>query len=140
MMQAERLQDCLQEILTLAALNGQEVYGESYEPSLPNFLDLDRFGLIKLYTYRAEDKIVGYAIFIVSRKTHQRSILCADCTSIFIHKKYRGLKAVQLIKFAENKLKEIGIQHIQYHAAGKFMALFNRLGYATADYTFVKEV
>lgn len=140
MIQEERLTACLPEFIQLAAENGKEIYGDTYNPSITCFIDLAASGCLRVFTARLDDQLIGYAMFVVSAKLHQRQINCADCTTVYVKPEFRGPLAQTLVQYAEEVLKNSGVRQIQYHARPAFRKFFSRLGYRVADYTYVKDV
>jgi hypothetical protein len=140
MMKEESLLNCLPELTQLAAENGKEIYGDSYAPSITSFIDLATGGLLRVFTVREDGILVGYAMFVVSPKLHQRLLVCADCTTIYLTEAHRGNKARELVKYAEEQLISSGVAQIQYHARPAFKKFFRHLGYEVSDYTYVKDV
>lgn len=140
MIQEESLLACLPEFIQLAAENGKEIYGDTYAPSITSFIDLARGGALKIFTVREDEILVGYAMYVVSPKLHQSLLICADCTTIYLAPVFRGHRAIDLVKYAEQELIAAGVQQIQYHARPAFRKFFSHLGYNISEYTFVKDV
>lgn len=140
MIQEENILDCLSDFVVLALENGKEIYGETYAPSISSFISLSQSGALKVYTVRKNKKLIGYALYIVSAKLHERYTLCAECNTIFVKKEYRGNIAQRLVTFAEKQLVSLGVNQIQYQARPAFKKFFKRLGYGVVEYTYRKEV
>lgn len=71
---------------------------------------LESLGMIKTYTARVDDELVGYFILVVTKGLHYADHTFAATDVIYISPEYRkGRAGYGLIKFAEQELKKDGV-------------------------------
>ncbi len=58
-------------------------------------------------------EIVGFSGFLINRNAHHE-LMEADNVVIFVDKNKRGITSLKLIKFANQKLKELGVHQVNY--------------------------
>lgn len=89
------------------ALNKDKI---KLNPDWEAYHNLEQEGLLKIFTAREEDKLVGYFVVVVQRNLHYKDHLFAVNDIIFLHPDYRkGRTGIKLIQFAEQCLKEDGV-------------------------------
>jgi len=88
--------------------------------------------------------LIGYAVFFVHRNPHYRSSLQAVEDVIYLDPEYRrGRTASRLVRFAERRLTEDGVQVIYHHAKVAHPALgkiLERMGYEHIENIYGKRV
>lgn len=111
-----------------------------YKDSVPLDVDweryaaLDQLGMLKVFTVRSGETLVGYAVFFVGPHMHYRRTSYANNDVLFVHPRYRGA-GIRLIRFAERALKEMGVERILFHVKvdHDFRPILHRMGYADED-------
>lgn len=89
-----------------------------------------------LFTARVDGELVGYSAFFVKPHIHYKELMVASNDVLFLNKKHRtGLTGIKLIKYSEQKLKEIGVNKITWHVkySNDFRPILHRMGYADED-------
>lgn len=120
---------------------------ESHLEEIPMDMDweklkgLDDLGMLHTVTVRDNGKLVGYFVSLISTHFHYKSTLHAMVYLYYLRPENRGnYVGIKMFQFAEEKLKEIGIQKIlsgtKVHL--NFSSLFERLGYKNTELIFEK--
>lgn len=79
-------------------------------PDWEAYADLEDSGILKIFTARDDDKLVGYFVTFVRSHIHYKDHLFAYNDILFLDEEYRkGFTGAKLIKFAEKCLKEDGV-------------------------------
>lgn len=112
-------------------------------PMYEKYEELCKTGILYTLTVRDDEKLVGYAVYIVHPNLHYSTTTFAVNDILFLLPEYRD-KAVglQLIYTAEEVLRDLGSEYITYHFKthlpfGKPMAA---LGYDHIENQFGKYV
>jgi len=109
----------------------------------PMYQSLQKQGSYYLFTIRAESELIGYAGYMIIPSLQCRKRLQAVGDMIYVKPEYRGkMLAIKLMKFAENKMKEVGANAISQSikAHHDFSAMMRRLGYKLEEYYFTKRI
>jgi len=138
--QRERAIDLWEEILPLLVQHKAEIahYPDIVlDPDIPTYEALDAQGHLRAYTARSGGKLVGYAVFFVRYNMHYRQSLQALQDVLFVDLAVRhGRVGLRLIEYAEDRLRDDGVQVILHHVKVNTPAtvqLFLRLGYEPID-------
>lgn len=110
-------------------------------PDYDAYKRLAEGGMLRCITVRADDELIGYAIFIIQPHLHYRTCMTAFEDLYFIRKDYRkGRVGIRLFKYAEEVLKGIGVNRIIMHTKIHLdnSSLFEYLGYKHTDKLFTK--
>ena len=113
------------------------------DPDYTRYLEMDLKGLLRIYTVRDHELLVGYALYFVMPALHYRGSLQAFQDILFIHPDYRkGRSGMALLKFSHEALKSDGVQVVRQHvkAAHNFGPLLERLGYELEDLIYTKRL
>lgn len=113
------------------------------EPDIELYLGIENAGSLRVYTMRLEDKLVGYAIFIVRSNMHYKSSIQAHQDILFLQKDQRGsLHGYKFIEWCDNELQKEGIQVVYHHVktAHNFGKLLERQGYEAIDIIYGKRL
>jgi GNAT superfamily N-acetyltransferase len=79
-------------------------------PDWDAYADLEDAGILKIFTARDDDRLVGYFVTFVRSHIHYKDHLFAYNDILFLDPDYRkGFTGSKLIKFAEKCLKEDGV-------------------------------
>lgn len=79
-----------------------------------SYLQLSLAGRCKVLTVRFEDKLIAYSAFCISNNLNHKDVIEATNTGIFIDKAYRGKITLEVIRCADEYLKNMGINEIIY--------------------------
>lgn len=79
-------------------------------PDWPAYYRLEELGMLKIFTVRSDEKLIGYFVVICRSHLHYADHMFAFNDVLYLDKQYRkGLTGPKLMKFAEKCLKEDGI-------------------------------
>ena len=112
-----------------------------YEPDYEAYKRCAEAGMLRTITCRADGELIGYIIFFVSPHLHYKSCITATEDIYFVKKEYRkGRVGIKLFQYAEQVLKERGVQRIIMHTKVHLdnSRLFEYLGYKWTDKIFTK--
>lgn len=138
----ERAPDLWDEIIPLLKEHWREI---AFYQDLPLDPDVDAYnameeaGGLRCYTLRMCGELIGYAIYFVRRSLHYKSSLQASQDVLFILPQYRNSRyGLRLIEFADNELREEGVQVVYQHvkvtkSIHDFGPLLARIGYTVMD-------
>jgi hypothetical protein len=107
------------------------------DPDVTSYKMLEDAGALAVYTARKDTgELVGYAAYVVRMNMHYQSSCQAMQDVIFLAKEYRqGMTGYKLIKYADERLQELGIQVVYHHVKEKldFGPVLKRLGYEPVE-------
>jgi GNAT superfamily N-acetyltransferase len=105
---------------------------------------LEHIGCIRCWTARAAGALVGYVVFFVRPNMHYRASKQALQDVLFLLPEYRrGRAGVTLIRVAETRLRDEGVQVVYHHAKKRHPRvgeLLGRLGYDLVDEIWAKRL
>ena len=133
-----------EELEKLFPLNYEELCVTKDFPLAPDYDAYRRLaeaGMLRCITVRADEEVIGYAIFIIQPHLHYRTCKTAFEDIYFIRTEYRkGKIGIRLFQYAEQVLKGIGVQRIIMHTKVHLdhSRLFEYLGYKWTDKLFTK--
>jgi len=113
------------------------------KPNVAAYLELERVGIIKVFTARDNGLLVGYIVFFVQPSLHYMDHIFASNDILFIHPDHRkGSAGIRLIKYAESKLKEQGVSVVMINTKthAPFDPILNRLGYQNTERLHTKYI
>ena len=138
--QRERAQDLWPEIMPLLLAHKEEIahYPDiALEPDIQAYNGIEDSGLLRCYTARRVERLIGYAVYFVRTSLHAQDSLQALMDVLYVRPDARrGGVGVGLIQFCEAALKAEGVQVIFPHlhvSHPETIALFERLGYERVD-------
>lgn len=105
------------------------------------YAKLEDMGLVKIFTARDNDKLVGYLWVILSPNLHSKGTTVASDDGLFVSKEYRGKQVAQdLIRFTEQCLREDGLKvfYISGTHENPIEPLMNRMGYSPIETKYQK--
>lgn len=111
------------------------------DPDFDKYYQLEDSGVLKVFTVRDEGILVGYFSVFVFPHIHYKSTVFAQNDVIYISPDYRkGFTAIKLIKFAENCLREDGVDVLQINtkAHKDFSLILERLNFSLNDKVYGK--
>jgi len=113
------------------------------EPDYKKYNTLQDLGMLWCLGVYDDEKLIGYAVFIVSTHLHYASAKHAMEDLYWIDEEYRkGFTGVRLFKEIENGLKQIGVQKIILGTKTKADVgrIFERLGYKQFECLYGKAI
>jgi len=134
----------VEELEKLFPLNYEELCVTKDFPLAPDYDAYKRLaqaGMLRCITVKADEEVIGYAIFIIQPHLHYRTCKTAFEDIYFIRKEYRkGKIGIRLFQYAEQVLRGIGVQRIIMHTKVHLdhSRLFEYLGYKWTDKLFTK--
>lgn len=142
----ESFHTCFKEILELAKEHYEEIAWRKdvipLNPDLERYAQLADKGFLKCFVIRnTEEKIIGYATYVISYHLHYRDILVATNDLVYVEKTKRGaMLGAKLLTFSEQCLKDMGAKmatlHIKTSLDWSVLAL--RLKYEHTEHNFFK--
>lgn len=78
------------------------------------YIATSKAGLCRAVTVRDQGKLVGYSVYSIGRNPRYKTRIEASSDGIFLEKEYRGKYGDQLIKKADEYLKNLGIHETNY--------------------------
>lgn len=143
--QQETLDQVLAEIVPLLVEHYEEIAWMKekipFDPDWDGYRKLEALGMLKIYTARDGARLVGYAIYLVSKSLHYKTTTMAKNDVFYIDPAARGTMAsANLNKFAEARLKEAGAQMVVLHIkrSHDWTKLAARWGYEDAEANVMK--
>lgn len=84
------------------------------------YQEADKRGLLRIFTVRDGEELVGYAVYLVRHAPHYKSSLQAVQDVIFLAPEYRrGSAGLQLVGYADAMLAAEGVQLTYHHSKVK---------------------
>lgn len=133
------------EALPLMASHWQEIAHFKDIPLDPEFdayYEMEKLGGLRLYTFRKDRALRGYAIFFVRYNAHYKTSLQAQQDVLYLDPKERGFNAIKFLKYCDAELKAEGVQAVYHHvkAAHNFGLILQRQGYELVDLVYAKRL
>ncbi len=144
--QSEAIYQVLPDILPLLDMNHAEAQKESYgtelDPDWEQYRQMETLGLLKIFTARDDEKIVGYDIFIVGPHRHAVGSRIAINDMTYVLPEYRGFTAIMLIKKSDKALSEMGCSGIVRHSQCNTQVheLLWKIGYTPGEIMMYRKV
>ncbi len=144
--QGEAIFEVLPDILPLLEMNHaeaqQQVYGTKLDPDWDQYRQMERLNLLKIFTARDGEKLIGYDIFIVGPHRHATGSCVAINDMTYVLPEYRGFTAVMLMKKTDKALKDMGASLIVRHAQcnTQVHSLLGRMNYQASELMMIRKV
>ena len=145
--QQEFFSDCYDEAKELLNMHYEEIALNKdfikLNPSIEQYEDAEKHGILKIFTARDEGKIVGYFAVLVTRSLHYQDHLYATNDVIFLHPDHRkGFTASKLIKFSIECLVQdsVSVLFINTKIHKPFDLLLQRLGFKHVENVYSKRL
>jgi GNAT superfamily N-acetyltransferase len=144
--QRERASDLWGEITPLLQAHWEEIarYKDiELAPNVEAYAKLEAAGILHCYTARLAGALVGYFVATVVPSLHYRNSLQAHQDVLFVLPEHRRSRVgVRLIRFAEEQLRQAGVQVVMHHVkvAHDFGPLLERMGYEWVEKMFTKRL
>lgn len=85
-----------------------------FAPDWERYRMMERNGMFRILAMRHNGRLIGYNGFFIAPNLHYSTSLQAINDVIYVDPTYRGA-GVRLIREAEKRLMELGVQKIHYH-------------------------
>ena len=138
--QQESLFEILDEMKEIIKLNYRDLTLNKdnvlLDPIWERYENLESTGNFFLFTARDDLALVGYGAFFLNNHIHYRDLNVASNDVLYLKEEYRkGMTGIKLLKFCENKMKELGADKITWHVKNSidFTPILYRLGYLEED-------
>lgn len=134
----------VEEMKILFPLHYEELCVTKDFPLTPDYDAYKRLadaGMLRCITVRADEEMIGYAIFIVQPHLHYMTCKTAFEDIYYIRPDFRkGRVGIRLFKYAEDVLQRIGVNRIIMHTKIHMdnSKLFEYLGYKLTDKIYTK--
>ena len=145
--QQEFFSDCYDEAKELLNMHYEEIALNKdfikLNPSIEQYEDAEKQGILKIFTARDEGKIVGYFAVLVTKSLHYQDHLYAHNDVIFLHPDHRkGFTASKLIKFSIECLVQDGVSVLFMNTKihKPFDLLLQRLGFQHIENVYSKRL
>jgi GNAT superfamily N-acetyltransferase len=104
---------------------------------------LEEGGVLRCFTCRVGEELVGYSIYIVQHNPHYRTSKQAKQDVLFLAPEYRRSRiGLGLLRFADDELRAEGVQVVYQHckAANDLGPLLRRMDYELVDYIYARRL
>ena len=111
------------------------------DPNHEQYISANDAGLIKIYTARKNEELVGYFVLQIYHHMHYNSNKFALCDVIYVKPEHRaGGTGPKLIKYCEERMKELDVEVIAINtkAHALFDKLLEKMDYQLADLFYSK--
>ena len=139
----------MQEIIPLASAHAKEMDYPVFDQA-PLDLDEDAYraieaaGLLRVFTARQDNILVGYAIFIVAMALEHRTVKQGLEAGFYLAPEVRlGRTAVRFLSYCDSEMAEEKVAMVLYHspvAHPKFGAILARRGYVKVDEIYARRL
>lgn len=95
-----------------------------------------KIGILRVYTIREENKLVGYCVFSVGPNPHYSGSIQAKQDILFLSPELRGgMNGFRFIKWCDDQLENEGVQVVYHHVkkSHNFGPVLERMGYELVD-------
>jgi GNAT superfamily N-acetyltransferase len=141
------LKDCIHELKPLFQQQWDAMDGElgDFDFNEEAYLHLDSVGSLRVFLLRVGETIAGYAVFVITKALHQKSVSIAVSDCIWLDPSHRGKRsrlALTLLGDAEDALFAEGIQRIYIEGKQEHPALqrvLHKMGYGPAGFSCRKD-
>jgi GNAT superfamily N-acetyltransferase len=134
----------IEELKTIIPEHYDELCVTKDFPLMPDYEAFGRLyvaDMLRCVTVREDNKLIGYAIFVVQPHLHYKTCKTAFEDMYFLKKEYRkGRLGIRLFQFAEDVLKKDGVNRVIMHTKIHLdnSRLFEYLGYKLTDKLYTK--
>lgn len=143
--QQESLATCKEDAAPLLEKHWEEIALNKdtikLNPDWDAYADLEDVDILRVFTARDGDKLVGYFVTFVKAHLHYKDHLFAYNDILFLSKDYRkGYTGAKLMKFAEKCLKQDGVSVLVVNTKRHrpFDVLLKWLGYTHIENLYSK--
>lgn len=100
-------------------------------------------GMLMLTTARFEEMLVGFAIYLIVRHPHHKTVTSAECDAIAINRNLRNNGIGQnLIDFSLDQLRGRGVKFVthRYRTCYEAEPIFPKLGFRLIEHVYMKDL
>lgn len=108
-------------------------------PDFEKYVALEKAGLVRAFTIRDEDKVVGYTAFFMKANLHFTQSLQASQDLLYLKPELRGAGIGEaFIRFYLEVLRKQGVEVVwsPVNAKHNFGPLLGRIGFELVDYVY----
>lgn len=143
--QIEHIYEAWDEAIDLMDANHKETGSfdqTKFNPSRENYEKIEDVGMLKLFTARDGETLVGYAIFLVSPHLHYSSMLFAQQDVMFMDKAHRGIGAYRFMNWIDEVLAEMGVEVVirSVHVRNDYSRALMKIGYEKIETGFMRRL
>lgn len=151
--QREKVWELWDEVIPLLIEHWKEIahYKDiTLDPDIEAYNAMEESGVLRMYTARRQSidllkgELIGYTAFFVRNNAHYRQSKQAVQDVLFLRDRDRlGFTGIKLIKFAEESLRDEGVQVIYHHVKIRHDVLgrlLERFGYEPVDVIYTKRL
>jgi GNAT superfamily N-acetyltransferase len=119
-------------------------------PDIPLDVDVEKYviaeraGILRCYAAMIENKIVGYAVFVLSRHSQYKQTIYGSCDVIYVDRDVRStMIGLDLIRHCEDALADEGVDIVQQcepKGGTPLGKLLRFLGYAPKEVVWTKRI
>lgn len=113
------------------------------DPDFERYQQLESVGVLRVYTARARQELVGYATYLVALGLHYRTVMMGQEATVYLAPEYRkGLTGMRFMKFIDSELIADGVTHLSKHVKQRrdHGKLLERMGYQLQDTIYTKKL
>lgn len=117
--------------------------GISVDPDWKVYKQVFETGMIRIFTARVAELLVGYQVFILGYHPHRRSSFEATQDVLYLEPEVRqGMVGIKFLKWCDNELKKDNVKVIHHpiDANHDFGAILKRMGYALTDVVYSRKL
>lgn len=135
-MAVESITTCWEEALPMLHRHWREMPHEGdlpFDPDQAIYAMGEQMGVFRLFTVRADGRLVGYCCVSVHKSLWHKGTIEAGQHSLYVEPEYRkGRLGIRFIRFIEAALKAEGVRTLRQHShlGRPESRLFRKLGYA----------
>lgn len=119
----------------------EDLQGEDLNPDWSSLAELAKAGYLHILVIKKGSELVGYAVYVVGANMIFKDKLEANNVALFINKKESKEKAEDLIVFAEEYFKSLGVKSVEYLLQSKLLGRFLGIkGYKDTHKLWSKEL
>lgn len=111
-------------------------------PDRGRYEELERRGVVRTYTARHRDLLVGYALFLVAPSLHYAQILQANQDVVYLQPNMRGGAGYRFLTYCTDQLQAEGVEVVYHHTkrAHNFGRVLERQGFELVDLIYAKRL
>lgn len=142
----EKLSDILDDIAPMLIQHWREVapYKDiPVAPRLDHYVAADENDLLRCYTLRENEEMIGYAIFFVVESLQSKGVILAKHELLYISPtKREGLRGFDFIAACDKRLKAEGVDIVSHlvRPDHDYSPILKRLGYTCTGYDFSRRL
>lgn len=118
------------------------LFGDELIVDVEGYLRSQENGVLKVYTARHDNKLIGYCIMYVFRHFHHKGKIHAKQDVLYVDREYRGGLGSKFLNYIDDNLMKLGVNQVhQCVPADKdWSPLLLKLGYKKLETVYTKEL